>query len=422
MPMKILLYSANFAPEPTGIGKYSGEMAAWLAGAGHEVRVVAAPPYYPDWAVAASHRGKWYSRETYQGAEVWRAPLWVPARPTGLTRIVHLMTFAISSFPVILRHAFWRPDVVLTVAPAFVCAPGGWLTARVCGAKAWLHVQDFEIDVAFRLGLMKGKVLRWVVQALESWIFRRFDRVSTISGRMMERALSKKVAEAAVVYFPNWVDIDHIRPLQHPSPYRKELGLPDDAVVALYSGSLGGKQGLMMLPQAAARLAHLKQLYFVICGDGVLKAELEAVCADLPNTRLLPLQPAERLSELLGMADIHLLPQSSGAEDMVMPSKLSGMLASGRPTIATCRAGTEIANVLAGCGVVVPPEDVEAFADAIAGLVAQPERRAVMGRQAREYVERHLSLDAVLSRILGSLVTLSGEPPIPHWPTKSDVH
>jgi len=177
-----------------------------------------------------------------------------------------------------------------------------------------------------------------------------------------------------------------------------------------------------MLPQAAARLAHLKQLYFVICGDGVLKAELEAVCADLPNTRLLPLQPAERLSELLGMADIHLLPQSSGAEDMVMPSKLSGMLASGRPTIATCRAGTEIANVLAGCGVVVPPEDVEAFADAIAGLVAQPERRAVMGRQAREYVERHLSLDAVLSRILGSLVTLSGEPPIPHWPTKSDVH
>ena len=72
--MKILIYSANFAPEPTGIGKYSGEMAVWLVAQGHEVRVVAAPPYYPKWKIEADYAWRWYWRGEYQGAQVWRAP------------------------------------------------------------------------------------------------------------------------------------------------------------------------------------------------------------------------------------------------------------------------------------------------------------------------------------------------------------
>ncbi len=134
--MKILLYSANFAPEPTGIGKYSGEMASWLAAQGHEVRVVAAPPYYPAWKLAEGYAWPPYRREQWQGVSVFRAPLWVPASPGGLARVLHLLTFAAASLPSMLRQAFWRPDVVFTVAPAFVCAPAGWLTARLCGAQS----------------------------------------------------------------------------------------------------------------------------------------------------------------------------------------------------------------------------------------------------------------------------------------------
>ena len=85
--MKILIYSANFAPEPTGIGKYSGEMAAWLSARGHEVRAVAAPPYYPQWRVSHDYRWPPYRREHWNSVDVWRAPLWVPASPRGLTVI-----------------------------------------------------------------------------------------------------------------------------------------------------------------------------------------------------------------------------------------------------------------------------------------------------------------------------------------------
>lgn len=398
--MKILIYSANFAPEPTGIGKYSGEMAEWLAAQGHDVRVVAAPPYYPAWKLGAGYAWPPYRQEKWGHARVWRTPLWVPSEPGGLTRVLHLLTFAMSSAPVMLRQVFWRPHVVLTVAPAFVCAPMGWLTARLSGGRAWLHVQDFEVDVAFKMGLLKGRAPRSFVRWVESKIFRRFDAVSSISQRMLDHLAVKGVKPSRVRFFPNWVDIDAVRPIKGPSSYRAELGIAQDTVVALFSGTLGNKQGLMVIPEAARRLADRGDIVFVICGDGVMKPQVEAATVDLPNVRLLPLQPVERLGDLLGLADIHLLPQSPEAEDLVLPSKLSGMLSSGRPVIATCHDGTEIANVVSQCGLVVTPEDAVALAQAVVSLADQPDARRDLGYKARRYAEDNLARDSVLSRLV----------------------
>lgn len=405
-PLRLLIYSANFAPEPTGIGKYSGEMAAWLAAHGHEVRVVAAPPYYPAWKLDPAYAWPPYRVERWQGVDVWRAPLWVPPQPGGLKRVLHLVTFAMSSLPVMLAQVLWRPQVVLVVAPALVCAPSGWLVARLAGGKAWLHVQDFEVDVAFQMGLLKGTLARRAILAAERWLLRRFDRVSSISRRMRERLLDKGVAPQRVLDLPNWVDVEHLRPLTGPSPYRAELGIAADAVVALFSGTLGNKQGLMLIPEAARLLAHQPEIVFVVCGDGVMKPALHAACVGLPNVRLLPLQPAARLPELLGLADIHLLTQSPGAEDLVLPSKLSGMLASGRPVLATCREGTEIAEVVANCGLVVPPEDATAFAAAVASLAAAPERRAAMGLVARQIAVDRMSVGGVMAGLVAQLKQL----------------
>lgn len=409
--MKILLYSANFAPEPVGIGKYSGEMAAWLTAQGHEVRVVCAPPYYPDWKLDDNYRFGRYYREEWKGVEVLRAPLWVPRRPSGLKRILHLLSFAVSSFPVMLAQVFWRPDVVFNVAPALMCAPTGWLVARLSGAKSWLHIQDFEVEVAFKMGLLKGRALKSFALGMESWLFRRFDVLTSISGNMVKQLQTKGGRNPATYLFPNWVDTQHIKPLQTPSSYRAELGIAPDAKVALFSGTLGGKQGLMVIPEAAAKLLHRKDIVLVICGNGVFKEQLLALADQYPNLMLLPLQPFERLGELLGMADMHLLPQSPDAEDLVLPSKLSGMLASGRPVISTCHAGTAIASVTSRCGVVVEPGDSTALAGAIERLADNPEERARMGAQARHYAESYLASATVLNRLEQQLETLVlGEP------------
>jgi len=320
--MRILLYSCNFAPEPTGIGKYSGEMAAWLANHGHNVRVVAAPPYYPSWKVDPEYAAwPFYRRESRLGTEVFRAPLWVPKTPGGTTRVFHLLSFAVSSFPVMMRQVFWRPHLVITVAPAFLCAPAGLLTARLSGAESWLHLQDFEVDLAFRMGLLKGRLLQRVVLRMERWLLRRFDSVSSISIRMVEQLLTKGVELKNTRYFPNWVDIAHIKPAAaSQGGYRKELGIAADAKVVMFSGSLGGKQGLQAISAAAHLLVHRQDIVFIICGDGVMKPILQEETAGLSNVHFIPLQPFERLGELLCTADMHLLPQIPDAADLVLPS------------------------------------------------------------------------------------------------------
>jgi colanic acid biosynthesis glycosyl transferase WcaI len=291
--------------------------------------------------------------------------------------------------------------LVITVAPAFMCAPAGLLTARLAGAQSWLHLQDFEVDLAFQMGLLKGNLLQRLVLRMERGLLRRFDSVSSISSRMVEQLLKKGVLIERTRYFPNWVDITHIKPTAANFKYRDELGIPHDAVVVLFSGTLGGKQGLMVIPAVAKLLEARKDIVFVVCGDGVEKPRLEAASAGLPNIRFMGLQPFERLGELLCTADIHLLPQSPEAADLVLPSKLSGMLASGRPVISTCRVGTELETVVSKCGIVVPPEDDAAFAVAVGKLADNPAMRLDLGRRARNYAETNFERDAILGRLFG---------------------
>ncbi len=407
--MKLLIHGINFAPELTGIGKYTGEMAQWLAAAGHEVRVITAPPYYPDWKVADGHSARQYRTESWQGVQVMRVPLWVPRQPGGLKRLLHLASFALASLPALLAQWRWKPDVVWTVEPALMCTPAAVAFATLRGARSWLHIQDHEVDAAFELGLIKGRALRHCVERVERWLMRRSDRVSTISGRMRDRALAKGVAPQRLVHLPNWVDVQDISPLSAPSPYRAELGLAPDAVVALYSGNMGNKQGLEVLAEVAHLLQDDPRIQLVLGGNGSGRAELQARCADLPNVRFLDLQPLERLNDWLGLADVHLLPQRADAADLVMPSKLTGMLASGRAVLATAQRGTELCQVVerdAACGLVVPPDDPAAMAAALRALAADPARRAELGANGRRHAEVSLSQDAVLRRFETQLLAL----------------
>jgi colanic acid biosynthesis glycosyl transferase WcaI len=121
----------------------------------------------------------------------------------------------------------------------------------------------------------------------------------------------------------------------------------------------------------------------------------------MPNVRFLPLQPIERLGELLCLGDIHLLPQNADATDLVLPSKLSGMLSSGRPVITMSQAGTELHAVVSQCGLVVPPDDTSALAAAVVRLADHSAERRELGKRARAYAEHHFEIDLVLARLFG---------------------
>jgi colanic acid biosynthesis glycosyl transferase WcaI len=409
--VKILIYGLNFSPELTGVGKYSGEMAVWLAQHNVRVDVVTAPPYYPSWTLGEGYKAGRYARESLPGYEemglVVRCPLWLPKKLSGLKRLIHLASFTLSSLPVFLWMLISRrPDMVFVVAPSMMYAAPAALLAKLLRLRSWLHIQDFEVDAAFGLNMLKSAKLRSFVLAVERATLNMFCKVSTISMRMLELLQTKGVSRAQSVLFPNWVDTSLIQPHEGANKYRDRFGIAKQQCLCLYSGNLGEKQGLEVIVEAAKVLANNPSIQFLISGEGSAKTGLQSLAQGLNNIHWLELQPLERLSELLGSADIHLLPQRDGAADLVMPSKLSGMLASGRPVIGAARAETELGMVLKEVGVRIEPADAVAMAGAIQELSEDPARRNLLGRRSRDYSEKSLGKNSILLKLLGDMKSL----------------
>jgi colanic acid biosynthesis glycosyl transferase WcaI len=409
--MRILLLGINFAPEITGIGKFTGEMAEHLASSGHEVRVVTAPPYYPYWQVQKGYRSAWYSKETWHSVQVIRCPLLVPRRPTGLTRLLNLLSFAATSLPAMILQAAWRPRLVMVVVPAIFSAPSAWLCAKLSRAKSWIHIQDFELEAAMNLGMLPGR--QWVDRFagwLETRVLGLFDQISTISLKMQQRLWEKGIPQGKTTLFENWVDTEAIRPMGDDNLYRREWGIQRDELVVLYAGNIGKKQGLETLVDAACLVRDHPYLRFIIAGEGAAREAVEQRARDLERIRFIPLQPFERLNDLLNAADIHVLVQQKGAEDLVMPSKLSGMLASGKPVVGTANPETELGQIVAQTGMLIQPGDPESLVKAILQLAGDASLRKELGEKGRRYAVEHFSKKQILEVFTGKITELAALP------------
>ena len=227
---------------------------------------------------------------------------------------------------------------------------------------------------------------------------------------MLEAIGRKGVARDRLMLFPNWVDTSRIFPSSPPAQKRRELRIDDEACIALYSGSLGHKQGLECVIAAARLFAASgnRSVVFVIAGAGPARAELEQAAEGLPNVIFLPLQPEEQLNAFLNLADIHLLPQRRSATDLVMPSKLGAMLATGKPVIATVPEDSQVALTIEGAGLVVPPENPEALAAAIDALTGDPNHRLRLGRRGLMTAKTSMEAKVVLQNAEQRLLALSG--------------
>lgn len=385
---RILIQGMNYWPEFTSTGRYTGELAAALSAAGATVEIVTAPPHYPGWFVRAPYRAWRYRREETDGIRIYRCPLFLKREMRGIWRLLAPVSFALSSTPVVIwRLLGRRPDVLLCVEPTLLAALLPAAVARLIGTRTVLHVQDLELDAAFGVGHLRGGGwLHRLAQGYDRLARRPFGRIVTISHAMRDRLMDKGIARDRIPIVRNWVDLSKIWPMTTPTPYRAELGIAAGTLVVHYAGNIGAKQALEVLLDAAERLSHDPDIVFVIAGDGPAKRGLIESYGHLPNVRFLDPQPEERLCEFLNLADLHALPQLAEAADLVLPSKLGGMLASGKPLVVTTHPDQELGVFLRDAAILVPPGDSAALSEAIQAFAATrhdpaADRRAVLTRQ-----------------------------------------
>lgn len=414
--MFIQIYAGNFFPEKTGIGKYTGEMAAWLAARGHQVRVITGHPYYPEWKLAPPYRHTAYRKERWCGVSIHRVPHYIPrdGRVTSLRRMGVDLSFVLASSFSWLRTLFMRrpPDVIITVSPPLLAGIWPLLVGRLRRIPVVYHVQDYQLDAAMMLGMLRGRLLLRALALLERRLIRSATRVSSITPAMCRRALAKGAAADRLLDLPNWSDVRGIHPIARDTAFRLDLGIDDGQILVMYAGAMGRKQGLELVLDAAAAVQADGRFRFVMIGAGADAEALraEAAARGLDILRFLPLQPLQRLNEVLGSADIQLVVQRADAADLVMPSKLTNILAAGRPALATAEPGTALFEAVHGArtGLVVPSGDTAAFISALRRLADDPALRASLGHNARVYAERHLDQDVILGRFEEELMALHG--------------
>lgn len=395
--MRIAIVGINYAPDPTGIPVYTTGLAEHLAQQGHQVSMYTGFSYYPRWAKAPDDQGRLFRRETRNGVDVRRHYIYVPSRPSAARRMLHELSFVCSSA---LGYLFGpRADLTIVVSPPLFIGIPVALVAKLKRSRTIFHVQDLQPDAAVDLGMLRPGPLTSLFFFLEKVTYRLVDHVSTISYGMLEKIASKGVPRRKLVLFRNWAHDNLVSPMAPDTFYRREWNLGSRFVV-LYSGNMGVKQGLDSLVDAAAQLKDKRDIAFVIVGDGGEKPALmqRARELQLDNVQFQPLQPMERLSELLATADVAVVPQKRGVKDIVLPSKLGNLLASGRPVIAGAEANTEFGRIVAesGCGILVEPGNAAQIATAIADLSVERNECLRMGEDGRRYMEQNFGSGAIL--------------------------
>lgn len=231
-------------PELTGIGKYTGEMVTWLAENGHETTMVTGFPYYPNWKVQKPYSGNGYKIEKMYEDKltIYRCPLYVPANPSGLKRLIHEAVFFVSAGFVVFRLLFKKKqDIIFAIAPPFHLAILALFYRFFRGGRIVYHVQDLQIEAAKELNMLKPWMFKRLF-SIEHFILRKMNFVSTISEGMMAR-VAKKVPKK-IMFFPNWVDTESFYPLAGRDQLKLKWGYAENDHIVLYSGSIGEKQGL----------------------------------------------------------------------------------------------------------------------------------------------------------------------------------
>jgi glycosyltransferase involved in cell wall biosynthesis len=379
----VLFLNRSFYPDTAATGQLLTDLCDDLVNVhGCRVTVISGVPLLP----SGSPPGHWPARETYRGIEIHRVRGTRFAKTRFAGRAANYVTYFASACWRGLRVT--RPDVVVALTDPPIIGLAGWLSSRWFRAPLVMAYQDLFPEVAVLLTDFRSDTVNGALQRVNQFLCRRAARIVALGETMRERLIENKGApRQRTVVIPSGADNSAIQPGPHRNAFAAEHGLLDKFVV-MHSGNMGLSQSLDTVVDAAALLRHLPDVRIVFQGDGVKKADLQARVAalGLSNVLFLPFQPRERLGESFAAADVFIVSLQDGLAGYIVPSKLYGILAAGRPYVAAVEPTCEVAAITRqhDCGTVCAPRDPGAMADAIETMYRDRPMTERMGANARQ--------------------------------------
>jgi len=387
--MRICFFNRCYRPDFGATGQLLTELAEDLVREyGCAVTVVAGPALTrePGDGDAGSLRGLGlFSRHRHRGVEILRARGTRFPKHRFVGRAANYLSYFLSACLVGGRVS--RSDIVVSLTDPPILGLAALMTAHRTGARFVFVCQDVFPEVASLVEDFESPTVNRLLQWVNRYLVRRADRVVALGETMRERLIAGKGADPAkVTVIHNWADCSAIEPGPKDNPFSVEHGL-NNRFVVMHSGNMGLSQNLETLIDAAAHLRSYDDLVFALVGDGVKRTQLEAKVRSLGLSRVhfFPFQPREVLRESFASADVFVVSLKQGLAGYIVPSKMYGILAAGRPVVAAVEEDCEVASLCKklDCGLLARPGDSRDLAEKILTFYRQRSLARRQGDNAR---------------------------------------
>ena len=339
------------------------------------------------------------THQSRKGVEIVRVPSTAFERARLGLRALNYATYIGSSLLQGLTGP--RPDLVLTMTDPPMVGDVGLAIAKRFGSPLLVISEDVFPEIATQLGRLDNRLLVATLRRMIALYLRRADRVVAIGDTMRQRLEEKGAPADRIRVIPNWVDTAAISPQPLDNPWSRSHRLPGNFVV-MHSGNIGHAQNLEMLVRATTFLRDLENFRVVLIGAGARYSHLIQLAERLRAKRMrsLPYQSRDVLSQSLSSAHLHFVGLAEGLAGFVVPSRLYGIMAAGRPVLVAADAQSETAQVVehVGCGIVIPPSRPELVAEVIRDAYEGRYDLDEMGARGRAYVTEEADTRVALGR------------------------
>ncbi|MFD2934225.1 glycosyltransferase family 4 protein [Spirosoma flavum] len=407
---RVLIYSQAFFPDHSGIPIYSSDFAFYCSENGYDVDVITGFPFYPQWEKRKEDKGKLFAKETVKGISIYRGYLYVAKNPTSFQRILHELTLVL--FALLNSFRVKRPDIIVVFTTPVLLGVIAAFMNLFWKRKLVINVQDFQVEAAYSLGMLKGSTVLHIINKIEIWSYKQAHHVSSISNSMTQLLIDrKKIDHTKVILWPNWL---HVKESKSDFPekglFRQKFGISQDSFLVAYAGNIGKKQGLEILVDIATKFSVRPDLLFLIIGEGSGLESLKAYAAKLgvENVLFLPFLNAQEYKEYLVDVDAIFISQMKIPFDVYFPSKLLGIMSVGQLLIISADQNSELYKVMKknNLALVADYDDTDTLKEHIDTAIGNCSKVKEYKTESVKFIDQY-DRELVLSNFLKSLKNLS---------------